>query len=396
VRKPSLFAVALLLIAAAALAAEYVDQEHVVAADIVVLEQPPAIPVVDAHAHVGRSEHCYDLAVKTMDNAGVKTTIVMHGGTGERLDRHLGLAARHPGRFLIFCGVWVERDQRGADNVGEVFAAQLEEAHKKGAAGFGEVIRWAMRPGGLAWDDPRLDPMWAKLEELKMPVNWHVADPSRYWRPEHPLNTLESESYYKRAPLKFELLMQQNRVLEKHPDLIVIAAHSNYLADMIPLLEWRFRTFPNYHCDLSATIGEWGRVPEEFKYMVTEYADRFFYGTDAGYRDESIEYFGEGDVDVAAHNMAAFHLSHYMFLGTGQRMLPIPFNGNYGRYFIGWKDNYTRYAHDGANLPTDVLEKIYYKNAERLFGIEVEGWEPPKPPYWTQPWTSPQETSEEE
>jgi len=368
-----------------ALGREYVDQEHVLADEIIVLEQPPVYPVVDAHAHFGASEACYELAVKTMDSAGIKTTVVLGGAYGERLDRHLELAAKYPGRFLVFCGVGVPREERNAENIGEIFAAQLQEGYDKGAAGFGEIVRWAMRPGGLAWDDPKLDPMWAKLEELKMPVNWHVADPSRYWRPEDPFNTLESPSYYRRAPLKFELLMQQNRVLEKHRDLVVIAAHSNYLADMVPLLEWRLRNFPNYHCDLSATVGEWGRVPEEFKYMVTEYSDRFFYGTDAGYREGSIEMFGEGDIDAAAHNMAAFHLAHFLFLGTSQRNLPIPFHGNYGRTLIRWQGGYTRYIHDGVDLPPEVLEKIYYRNAEKLFRIEVEGWRPPVPPYWARP-----------
>lgn len=377
------FVVAIIsLLSFSALGQEYIDQEHVVADDILVVEQPPVYPVVDAHAHFGASEECYELAVRTMDNAGIKTTVVLGGGSGERLDRHLELAAKHPGRFLVFCGVSVPREERDAENVGELFAAQLQEAHEKGAAGFGEIVRWAMREGGLAWDDPKLDPMWAKLEELRMPVNWHVADPSRYWRPEGPFNTLEGPSYYKRAPLKYELLMQQNRILEKYPNLVVIAAHSNYLADMVPLLEWRFRNFPNYYCDISAAVGEWGRVPEEFKYMVSEYADRFFYGTDAGYRDASIEMFGDGDIDVAAQNMAAFHLAHYMFLGTSQRNLPIPFHGNYGKTLVRWQAGYSRYVHDGVDLGDDVLRKIYYKNAERLFGIEVEGWQPPIPPYW--------------
>ncbi len=360
------------------------DQEWVTDGEIIVLEQPPLLPVVDVHAHFAADEQYYELAAKSMDLAGIAATVALTGSTGEQLDRHLEIAAKYPGRFLIFCGVRAAREDMASDKIGEIYAAQLQEAHDKGAAGFGEIVRWAMRGGergGISWDDPRLDAMWAKLEELKMPVNWHVADPSRYWRPESPLNTLEGRSYYRSAPLKYELLMQQNRVLEKHPNLVVIAAHSNYLADMIPLLEWRFRTYPNYYCDLSATMGEWGRVPEEFKYMATEYADRFFYGTDAGYRGSVADLFG-GDMDLTAKNLAAFQLSHIMFLGTSQRMLPIPFNGNYGRYFIGWKTDYTRYAHDGVKLPDDVLRKICYENAERLFGIKVADWKPPKPPFW--------------
>ncbi len=384
-----LFAVAVILAAFTGMSVvgQYIDLGQAMAVEIIVLEEPPVCPVVDVHAHFGAEEECYDLAVRTMDLAGIATTVVLSGATGERLDTHLQLAAKYPGRFLVFCGVRAEGEDRGSDRIGEIYAAQLQEAHDKGAAGFGEIVRWAMRSperGGMPWDDPRLDAMWAKLEELKMPVNWHVADPSRYWRPENPLNMLESPTYYKRSPLKYELLMQQDRVLAKHPDLVVIAAHSNYLADMIPLLEWRLRTYPNYYCDISATVGEWGRVPEEFKYMATEYADRFFYGTDAGYRSGRVESMGGGDPDVAARKLAMFHLSHLMFLGTSQRMLPIPFDGNYGRYFIGWQDGFTRYAHDGVKLPDDVLRKIYYENAERLFGIKVSDWKPVRPRFWVE------------
>jgi hypothetical protein len=60
-------------------------------------------------------------------------------------------------------------------------------------------------------------------------------------------------------------------------------------------------------------------------------------------------------------------------------MIPNAFDGNYGRYLIGWKDGYTRYAHDGVALPDEVLEKIYYKNAEKLFGISVAEWKPETP-----------------
>jgi hypothetical protein len=40
-------------------------------------------------------------------------------------------------------------------------------------------------------------------------------------------------------------------------------------------------------------------------------------------------------------------------------------------------------VHDGVALPTEILEQVCYKNAERLFGASVEGWQPPAPPYWT-------------
>jgi predicted TIM-barrel fold metal-dependent hydrolase len=343
---------------------------------VFVIETPKSYPAVDVHTHMSAVDASYELAMKTMDAAGIAVTVNLAGGSGESLAKHLALGAKYPGRFIQFCGVRLSRDQWQAPDVGEKIATSIQESHDLGAAGFGEIVKWALNRR-INWDDPRLDPVWSKLEELKMPINWHVGDPSRYWRPEGPFNTLETESYHGRMPLKQELLNQQERVLERHPNLVVIAAHSNYLTDMIPLLVWRFEKYPNYYVDLSASIEEWGRVPEEFVDVALEYQDRMLYGTDGGYRDRDIP---EGKVtDAVVANLKSFHVAHFLFLGTKQRMIPTPFDGNYGRYLIGWKNGYTRYAHDGVALPDDVLQKIYFKNAEKLFKISVADWKPASP-----------------
>jgi hypothetical protein len=207
-----------------------------------------------------------------------------------------------------------------------------------------------------------------------MPINWHVGDPTRYWRPVTPFNCLESDGYEKGFPLKEEVLFQQERVLEKHPNLIVIASHANYLTDQIPYLEYRLAKYPNYYFDLAAACDEFGRVPEEFIYIATKYPDRIFYGTDAGYRGGKVEKYG--GLEKTVNDFKAFQVAHFLFLGTNQKMIPIPFNGNYGRYLIYWENGFTRYANDGVALPDEVLAKIYYKNAEKMFGIKVEGWKP--------------------
>jgi hypothetical protein len=37
---------------------------------------------------------------------------------------------------------------------------------------------------------------------------------------------------------------------------------------------------------------------------------------------------------------------------------------------------FPRFANDGIALPDEVLRDIYYRNAERMFGIKVRGWRP--------------------
>ena len=37
-------------------------------------------------------------------------------------------------------------------------------------------------------DNPKLDPMWERLGQLKMPISIHVADPKAFFEPTHPAN----------------------------------------------------------------------------------------------------------------------------------------------------------------------------------------------------------------
>jgi hypothetical protein len=63
---------------------------------------------------------------------------------------------------------------------------QVEEGHRLGAAGLKEYKRLGLylRDGEgklIRIDDPKLDPVWKRCGELKMPVSIHVADPRAFW-----------------------------------------------------------------------------------------------------------------------------------------------------------------------------------------------------------------------
>lgn len=367
-------AILFLVLASSGYSFGYMDQGIITADKVLVLETPDFYPAVDAHTHISGTPESFDQAIKAMDASGVAVSVNLSGGNGERLRAAIEYSSsKYPGRFLNFCGAGLGRDGFSAPDAGEKIAQAIQEAHDMGAVGFGEIVKWALF-SRIKWDDPRLEPVWAKLEELRMPINWHVGDPSRYWRPETPFNMLESSGYQEGFPLKQELLFQQERVLEKHPNLIVIAAHSNYLTDQIPYLVYRFEKYPNYYADISAACEEFGRVPEEFYDIAVKYADRFLYGTDASYGRGRGEAAVPEEVTIA--NFKAFHVAHFLFLGTKQKMIPCPFNGNYGRILVGWENGHTRYANDGVALPAAVLKKIYYENSDRILGTKAASWKP--------------------
>jgi predicted TIM-barrel fold metal-dependent hydrolase len=109
-----------------------------------------------------------------MNNAGV-----------EKLNRSLlNVKNNAKGRILVFTNI----DFSGIDNPAWTKNAveQLEKDVKQGAAGlkiYKDLGLEVKDKNGkrLAVDDPRLDPIWEKCGELKIPVLIHTADPKPFW-----------------------------------------------------------------------------------------------------------------------------------------------------------------------------------------------------------------------
>ena len=134
-------------------------------------------------------------------------------------------------------------------------------------------------------------------------------------------------------------------VLIKHPRLTVVAAHGCWLVlqdAQIDYLRYMLSTYPNLYIDLSATY-QYIRFanPENLRDLYIEYQDRVLYGTDGGR-------VADNEID----RLADRYVNTFAILETDQTVM--------GSFF----DNKPI---QGLNLPKEVLEKIYYKNALKLY-----------------------------
>ena len=138
-------------------------------------------PAIDMHSHdPEKGAAGVDQWVKTMDAAGIEKSIVLTGAVGDEFDKLVALYSKYPGRFELWCGF----DYAGFDKpgYGPAAAKELERCFKMGARGVGEEgdkgkgAGWG-KAAGMHFDDPRMDPLFEKCAELKIPVNLHVADP---------------------------------------------------------------------------------------------------------------------------------------------------------------------------------------------------------------------------
>jgi predicted TIM-barrel fold metal-dependent hydrolase len=315
--------------------------------------EKPAFPVVDVHNHLGGGAALTPERVRRylaeMDAAGVRAVVNLDGGWDDRLKQTLAaLEEAHPGRFLTYALI----DFEGIDEPGWSAreAKRLEASFQAGAKGlkfhktFGLGHRY--RDGRFVpVDDPKLDPIWETCAKYRRPVEIHTGDPGAFFTPldrynerwhelnEHP-NWLFADPKF---PRREDLHAQRNRVIARHPKTTFICAHmANDGEDLDTLAQW-LDAYPNMYVDIDARIQELGRVPYSARRFFLKYQDRILFGTDT------------------PPNRAAYR-TYYRFLETDDEY----FDPSSGHHSQGFWMIY------GVYLPKDVLEKLYFRNAERL------------------------------
>jgi hypothetical protein len=320
----------------------------------------PRFPVIDAHNHLGPDfggdwiHRPLPELLGAMDQAGVKTLVDLDGGWGEDiLQEHLDrLKAKAPERFHLSGGVnWDAWPQHG-EAFGEWAAQRLRAQAQWGAAGlkiwkpFGLHVRDA-HGQRVRVDDPRLDPLWSTAGELHLPVTIHVADPVAFFQPLDAHNERWEELHahpdwhFPNPPFPpfNEILNGLANLVQRHPETTFIGAHVGCYAENLAWVSDLLRRCPNFYVDISARLGELGRQPYSARRFFLEHAGRILFGLDAG-------------VDVPLYRLT------YRFLESDDEF----FNYNPGE--IPGQGRWYAY---GLYLPHEVLEKVYFKNAEKIF-----------------------------
>lgn len=331
--------------------------------------------LIDLHTHVDSTPEHVARAVRIADAVGVGVMINLSGGTVTQKGNELSSLAqnkkladeRAPGRFLLYMNLDYADWER--PDFGERAAKQVEKAHALGAAGFKEYKRLGLylrdKAGKLiAIDDPKLDPVWRKCGELRMPVSIHVADPRAFWLPYDEKNERWKELKDHKAwwfgdgakyPPREALLAALDRVIARHRQTTFVAVHFANNAEELDWVEQALDRNPNMMADLAARIPEVGRHdPEKVRRLFIKHQDRILFATDFQVYDRLTLGSGGSGPPPTERDAISFFEKHWRFLETRDRnfehMTPIQ-----GDWTIS-----------GIGLPADVLAKVYFENAERL------------------------------
>lgn len=323
-------------------------------------------PVFDSHIHFPHQAMLPGL-VKICDQLHINRFNLVCTPHQQRLSLvpdALFVKAHHPERAFVSGGLDASAYFVSPEHVGEIFSDYIDLLVAAGCDGIKmiegkpDIRRLIPVP---PFDGDAFAPYWVKMEEIQLPIVFHVNDPEEFWDRERipdwaiergwfygDGDTIDNEAQY----------TQVIHVLENHPNLVIIFAHFFFMSAQLSRLADLLERFPNMHIDLTPGIEMYHNFSanlETTRDFFTRFEDRIVFGTDIGAQALLAS---PGDGIQFDESYERVYLIRNFLENPNEFYLP-------GKgYLFGDPNSPFR----GLGLPEPTLEKIYYKNAERIFG----------------------------
>jgi predicted TIM-barrel fold metal-dependent hydrolase len=300
-------------------------------------------PLVDMHTHMTEPATNHEL-VDAARLYGISRIVAI-----APLDAGLALAAQYPHEVAVAARALVH----GSHDTMPVEDRTVEMIPRAQARGV-RIIKFWFAPRirdrlDFLLDSPRLDRVFAAIAAHGMGVLVHVSDPDRWFERKYPPATYGTKAD--------QYPMLETR-LRQFPTVPFLAAHMGGDPEHLDHLTALLTRYPNLYLDTSATkwiVRELGRQREAAREFFRRWADRICFGTDQVVIKEA-----------DPERYAVRYWVHQMFWETDlETASPIPDPDSEGTPHLR-----------GLDLPEEVLEQIYWKNAERVFGISARSGTP--------------------
>ena len=313
-------------------------------------------PFVDVHSHQWRMP-TMDLneLVSEMDEINMRFMINLSGsGFGPQAAKDIyfdesirNISENQPDRIGLF--VNVNFNSIDVENHIESQVKIIRNAVAKGAIGLKVYKSLGLtnkdsKGNRVRVDDERLGPIWEVCGELSIPVLIHSADPFQFWLPKDNQNERWFE--LKEKPGRFygdnsfippfeEIIKEQHTIFERHSNTTFINAHLGWMSNDLNKLGRHLDKYPNVMTEFGAVIAELGRQPKTARQFFIDYQDRIMFGKDSYNKEEFYTYFRILESD--------------------------------DEYFDYFRKRHAFWKMYGLSLPDEVLKKVYYENALRVF-----------------------------
>lgn len=315
--------------------------------------------IVDCHVHMASIADAG--AMLTIREAtGIDKMVlvsIQNPEAGSGLPQSLYMKVRHPSRFFVFPGL----NHAGKLSGGRVTAPSLaEQATAFAHMGCDGIKMIEGKPTSrqqmdIPVTDPYFADYWGCVEELGLPIVWHVNDPEEFWDPA-AIPGWAKERNWGYGPddvQKEELYAEVDEVLARHSGLKVIFAHFYFLSADLGRAARFFDEHPTVHFDLAPGIEmlyNISRDPQGGREFFIRHADRIVFGTDLS-----------SALTVEEARIRAGIVFRWL---ESDDTFRVPEEAD---FLLGSpEDGIIR----GMSLPHDVLTRIYSDNLIRLVGPE--------------------------
>jgi len=305
-------------------------------------------PFIDVH------NHQFDMPVKDlsklvteMDSLNMAFMVNLSGFRGLYLRKSLeNIKENAPTRFGLFLNIDFETIDD--DDFAEKQVALIDSAVAAGVIGLKVYKSLGLtdtdKEGNrIQVNDPRLAPIWEACGTHNIPVLIHTGEPASFWKPKDKYNERWLELRQKpnryrdpaTNPSFEEVMAEQHAIFENHPNTTFINAHLGWMGSDLDQLGKHLDQYPNVMTEIGAVLAELGRQPKRAHQFFVEYQDRILFGKDSYKVSEYYTYF---------------------------RVLETE-----DEYFEYYRKRHAHWRMYGLGLPDTILQKVYYKNAIRLF-----------------------------
>ncbi|WP_169725024.1 amidohydrolase family protein [Algoriphagus terrigena] len=211
-------------------------------------------------------------------------------------------------------------------------------------------------------DHPRLEPIFQFVQDEGKTLMAHLGEPRNCWLPIEEMTVNSDRSYFSRHPEyhmylhpEFPSYEQQvearDRLLKKFPDLRFVGAHLGSVEWNVDELAKRLDSFPHMAVDMAARIGhlqlQSQKDRDRVRDFMIKYQDQLIYGTD-------LEISGDPDPEEVKSRAVATWQRDWTYLVSDEWMEVGDVNGRF----------------QGLKLHKEVVDKIYYHNAVKWFGVD--------------------------
>lgn len=322
------------------------------------------VPKIDIHFHYNSSDVRFLQYADSLNFRLISPNVDAGRSIDEQFEIAKGIKMQFPDKFAFFGTFPVGNFE--TQGFGKETIERVNQCMIAGASGIKIWKNIGMslqdKTGKYVMvDHVKFDTVFSYLEKQDITLIAHLGEPKNCWLPAEQMTTANDKRYFvnhpqyhmylhPEAPSYEDQIIARDHLLQKYPRLDYIGAHLASEEWSTEVLAKSLDRYPALKVDLAARMShlqyQSSKERDRVRSFLIKYQDRIMYGTDMSVDEKSTNY------AAVCEGMKKTWMNHWYYLATDSVMA-----------FKDMPDTKLK----GLQLPTEVIDKIFSKNAELYF-----------------------------